>query len=385
MENRLKARLKVFVGLSGGVDSSVAAALFKKAGYKVTGVFIKAWHPDFLPCDWIEDRRDAMRVCAALDIPFLTFDLEKEYKKEVVDYMIAEYKKGRTPNPDVMCNKEIKFGHFLKKALSMGADYVATGHYSQKIESRINPPERLALFSRAGNKELGRNKLNTTSYKLQVSGDAEKDQTYFLWTLNQNQLAKILFPIGKYEKKGVRKLAEKFRLPTARKKDSQGLCFLGKIDMKEFLTHYIKPKEGKVLDLSGKVIGAHPGAVFFTIGERHGFSISNKKTNSKPFFVIAKNINKNTITVSDLNPTEREESQISEFKLSSANWINKTPKKGEIYKARGRYRQKLFDVIISKKGNITNVKLKKPMAGITPGQSLVVYDGKTCLGGGIIK
>src|SRR3989344_3968498 len=357
---KLKAKPKVFVGLSGGVDSSVAAALLKKAGYEVTGIFIKAWHPSFLPCDWIEDRRDAMRVCAALDIPFLTFDLEKEYKKEVVDYMIAEYKKGRTPNPDVMCNKEIKFGHFLKKALSMGADYVATGHYAN-------------------------NKLKALSFKLEVSRDSEKDQTYFLWTLNQRQLSKILFPIGKYKKRNVRKLAEKFGLPTAHKKDSQGLCFLGKVDMKEFLVHYIKPKEGKALDLYGKVIGAHPGAVFFTIGERHGFEINNKKTNSRPLYVVAKNINKNTITVSDLNPESAKESQISEFKLSSVNWINELPKKGKIYNARSRYRQKLFNITINKKGNTTNVKLKRPMVGITPGQSLVVYDGKTCLGGGIIN
>src|SRR3989344_689608 len=372
---KLKAKPKVFVGLSGGVDSSVAAALLKKAGYEVTGIFIKAWHPSFLPCDWIEDRRDAMRVCAALDIPFLTFDLEKEYKKEVVDYMIAEYKKGRTPNPDVMCNKEIKFGHFLKKALSMGADFVATGHYARIVQ---RAPYNVNMHGTT-------KKLQDTRYTLQVSCDSEKDQTYFLLALNQRQLSKILFPIGKYEKRNVRKLAEKLGLPTAHKKDSQGLCFLGKVDMKEFLAHYIKPKEGKVLALSGKVVGAHPGAVFFTIGERHGFEIDNKKTNSRPLYVVAKNINKNTITVSDLNPESAKESQISEFKLSDVNWINETPKKGKIYKARGRYRQKLFNVKIEISGKMTKAKLLKPMTGITPGQSLVVYDGKTCLGGGIIN
>lgn len=195
---------KLFVGMSGGVDSSVSAALLKEAGYHVTGVFLKVWQPDFLPCNWKEERLDAMRVAAVLDIPFVTIDLEKEYKEEVVDYMIAEYRRGRTPNPDVMCNKEIKFGAFLKKALAMGADAVATGHYAQNM---FNPA--------AGTVGL---------WEMRESADTDKDQTYFLWTLTQERLSKILFPIGHLTKPEVRKLAQKFGLPTAEKKDSQGLC-----------------------------------------------------------------------------------------------------------------------------------------------------------------
>ena len=202
-------REKTFVGLSGGVDSSVSAALLKKQSFEVVGVFIKTWHPDFLECNEEEERRDAMRVAAHLDIPFLTFDFEKVYKKEVADYMIAEYRAGRTPNPDVMCNKEVKFGAFLKKALSIGAQYIATGHYAQ-------------------------NKNN----KLMKANDPEKDQAYFLWTLNQKQLSKIIFPVGHLKKTEVRKLAKKFNLPVSEKKDSQGICFLGEVDLKKFLKHY---------------------------------------------------------------------------------------------------------------------------------------------------
>ncbi len=211
---------KVFVGLSGGVDSSVSAALLQSQGYDVFGVFIKVWQPDFYECTWKEDRLDAMRVCAKLNIPFYTLDLEKEYKKEVVDYMIEEYKNGRTPNPDVMCNKYIKFGGFFDWAMSQGADFVATGHYARL------------------NKE----------HELVAGRDSNKDQSYFLWTLTKEQLSKTLFPVGDIEKTEVRKLAKKFGLPTAEKKDSQGLCFIGKVDMAEFLHHFIETKPGPVLN-----------------------------------------------------------------------------------------------------------------------------------------
>ena len=200
----------VFVGMSGGVDSSVSAALLKKQGFDVVGVFIKTWHPDFIKCNEEEERRDAMRVATHLNIPFLTFDFEDVYKKEVADYMISEYKAGRTPNPDVMCNKEVKFGAFLKKAISMGADFVATGHYAENRKNNL------------------------------VKGkDPAKDQSYFIWTLKQKQLSKILFPVGNLNKTEVRKLAKKFKLPVAEKKDSQGICFLGAVDLKDFLKHYI--------------------------------------------------------------------------------------------------------------------------------------------------
>jgi tRNA-specific 2-thiouridylase len=242
---------KVFVGVSGGVDSSVALALLKNEGYDVTGVFLKVWAPDFLPCDWREERRSAMRVCATLDVPFITLDCEVEYKKEVVDYMIREYSEGRVPNPDVFCNKYVKFGVFLKRALEMGADYVATGHYAQVVK-------------------------NMDKFKLCESTDKEKDQSYFVYTLGQYELSHTLFPIGHMTKPEVRKLAHKFGLPTATKKDSQGLCFIGKIDMKEFLTHYIETKEGDVLNTKGEVIGFHDGAIFLTIGQRHGFTVTKK-------------------------------------------------------------------------------------------------------------
>src|SRR3989344_1546555 len=226
----------VFVGLSGGVDSAVSAALLKKAGFEVVGVFIKTWHPEFLECNEEEERRDAMRVAAHLDIPFLTFDLEKIYKKEVADYMIAEYKAGRTPNPDVMCNKEVKFGAFLKKAILMGADFVATGHYA-----------RVAQVKSVKYKVKSKNsKLSTFNLQLSTGCDSTKDQSYFLWTLNQKQLSKIIFPIGHLKKTEVRKLAKKFKLPVAEKKDSQGICFLGAVDLKNFLKHYIEEKRGEV-------------------------------------------------------------------------------------------------------------------------------------------
>ena len=219
-------RPKVFLGLSGGVDSSVSALLLKKAGYDVTGVFIKVWHPDFLPCNWKEDRRDAMRICAQLDIPFLFFDFEKEYKREVVDYMVSEYKLGRTPNPDVMCNKYIKFGSFLKKAKEMGADFIATGHYARITNNKQS--------------------ITNNRFVLEEGVDKNKDQSYFLWTLTGEQLEQVFFPIGNLEKSEVRKIAKKNKLITFEKKDSQGLCFVGQVDMKDFLSHFIKTKKGKM-------------------------------------------------------------------------------------------------------------------------------------------
>jgi tRNA-specific 2-thiouridylase len=217
----IKIKKRVFVGMSGGVDSSVSSALLKKAGFDVTGVFIKTWSPDFMECTWKDERLDAMRVCAKLDIPFITLDLEKEYKEKVADYMIEEYKKGRTPNPDVMCNKEIKFGAFFNWAMSRGADYVATGHYARTLKKKSGE-----VMLSAGN-------------------DDNKDQSYFLWNIKKEHLDKTLFPVGHLEKSEVRKLAKKFNLPTATKKDSQGVCFLGKVDMKDFLEHYIRPKRGE--------------------------------------------------------------------------------------------------------------------------------------------
>ena len=349
---------KVFVGLSGGVDSAVSATLLKKEGYDVTGVFIKAWTPEGYPCAWKEDRRSAMRVAAVLNIPFITLDLEKEYKKEVVDYMIAEYKKGRTPNPDVMCNKEIKFGHFLRFALKNGADFVATGHYA-------------------------RNELRGVNYELWEGKDKNKDQSYFLWTLTQNQLRHILFPIGYLQKSEVRKLAEKFGLPQAARKDSQGLCFLGKVDMKEFLSRYIPQKRGDVLLEKNEIIGHHNGTLFFTIGERHGFTITKKSDKETPLYVVAKNISKNTITVAPIQTERSSQLYIKEVELKDLNIINEI--KNKKLSCRIRYRQEKAGCRAEKDGKKIKIYFDKPQIGVSPGQSLVLYDNEICLGGGIIS
>jgi len=369
---------KVYVGMSGGVDSSLSAALLKEQGFDVVGVFIKVWHPDFLPCDWKEERRDAMRVAAHLDIPFKTYDFEKEYKKEVVDYMIEEYKRGRTPNPDVMCNRYVKFGAFLDKAIEEGAGYVATGHYA-RISSR---DEILGASSF---------KPQAESYRLLKGVDNNKDQSYFLWTLKQEQLKHILFPIGHLEKSQVRKEAEKRGIPVAQKKDSQGICFVGKIDMKDFLKEYIEEKKGDVLNNQCEVIGYHDGAFFYTLGERRGFTITKKTPNDKPYYVVGKNIDKNTITVSNEVLKEGLESTKREVEIGNVSWVSGEPKEGERYQARMRYRQNLRNCKI-KYINSNSRELERRVVlifdelqeNVTPGQSLVLYDGEECLGGGII-
>ena len=345
----------VFVGLSGGVDSAVSAALLKEEGFDVVGVFIKTWHPEFLECNEEEERHDAMRVTAHLDIPFLTFDLSKEYKKGVGDYMIREYKAGRTPNPDVMCKKEVKFGAYLKKALAMGADYVATGHYAQ-------------------------NKNNF----LIKGKDPAKDQSYFLWTLTQKQLSKILFPIGHLKKSDVRKLAAKFKLPVAEKKDSQGICFLGAVDLKEFLKHYIKPKKGKVLGENGEAIGYHDGIQFYTLGERRGFTITKKNPTDSPYYVVDKDIKKNILIVSkNAVPVVRQD--LTTMCIEHINWISGTPNENKNYTAQIRYHGELLPCTVSKLlKDRAEVIFQKPIL-VASGQSIVFYDGDLCLGGGVVK
>ncbi len=373
---------RVFVGLSGGVDSSVSAALLKDQGYDVTGVFIKVWNPDWLPCDWREERRDAMRVAAHLNIPFITLDLQIEYKEGVVDYMLTEYKAGRTPNPDVMCNKEVKFGHFLKKALEMGADYIATGHYA-----RIQP---LSISPRGGEKNTKPSPVRRGQGEvvLMEGADKNKDQSYFLWTLTQEELKHVLFPVGHLQKDEVRKLAKKYKLPTAEKKDSQGICFIGKVDMKEFLEHYIDSKPGKVVDESGKIIGTHDGAVFYTVGQRHGFTITEKSPHDLPYYVVSKNIAKNMITVSG-KPEKDTLKRTTKLYLDHINWINgeisDLPKK---ISARIRYRQDKQEAKIvppgSNKKSGCILSCTQPQEGVSVGQSVVIYDKEKCLGGGII-
>lgn len=343
-----RPKKKVFVGLSGGVDSSVSALLLKEQGYDVTGVFIKVWQPDFIECTWKEDRLDAMRVASVLDIPFITLDLEKEYKQGVIDYMIDEYRNGRTPNPDVMCNREVKFGAFYRWAKEQGADYVATGHYaSHNGESLIK------------------------------SVDENKDQTYFLWTLSKEIIPSVIFPIGAIEKKEVRELAKKSNLPVATKKDSQGLCFVGTIDVKTLLKQYIEEKKGDVLNEKGEVIGSHDGVMFFTIGERHGFTITKKSIDDAPYFIVAKDFEKNTVTVSHTPPQEKSGESIS---LTSTNWTMKL-EKGKVYEARARYRASLAKVECV---DTTTFKVIEGNLVKAAGQSLVVYDGERCIGGGII-
>lgn len=345
--------------MSGGVDSSVSAALLKQAGFDVIGVFIRVWEPKGYPCTWRDERREAMRVAAHLDIPLLTWNFAKEYKQAVVDYMIDEYKAGRTPNPDVMCNKHIKFGIFYNTAIKKGADFVATGHYA------INDKN-----------------------KIKISKDKNKDQTYFLWNLKSDQLSRILFPIGVYTKSEVRLMAKEFGLPNADKKDSQGLCFVGKFNFKAFLKKQIKPKKGRVLNEQGEEIGYHDGVWFYTIGERHGFVITKKTSNDKPYYIIAKDIKKNILVVSN-DPVGYAVSNTTQAKcveIEKVNWISSEPKSDKIYKARFRYRQPLQNCRLKLIGrNKAVVTFSKPQTAITPGQSLVVYDGRTCLGGGIIK
>lgn len=356
----IQKKQKVFVGVSGGVDSSVALALLQKEGYDVTGVFLKVWSPDFLPCEWRDERRSAMRVCATLGVPFLTLDCEKEYKEMVVDYMLSEYKAGRTPNPDVFCNKYVKFGVFLKKALEMGALAVATGHYAQ-VEKKG---------------EL---------FLLKEAFDSDKDQSYFLSQLGQHELSHALFPIGHLKKSDVRKLARSFNLPTAEKKDSQGLCFIGKVDMKEFLKHYITVKPGDVLNEKGEKIGVHEGSELYTIGERHGFTITAKTDHDAPLFVVSKNVVQNTITVAPRVPLGEAVSSQGEVKLEKVHWTSgKEIDLNKTYGVRFRYRQEKVESQIIKKDTGYVIRPRKPQDDVASGQTAVVYDGDICVGAGIV-
>ena len=401
MKEKNKNKKIVFVGLSGGVDSAVSATLLKKAGYEVVGVFIKTWHPDFLECNEEEERKDAMRVAAHLDIPFLTFDLEDIYKNEVADYMIHEYKAGRTPNPDVMCNKEVKFGAFLKKSLAMGADYVATGHYARGNKLVFSHGSHSVL--KTADRALVTKAEERTTYCLMKGLDPSKDQSYFLWTLNQKQLSKIIFPIGHMKKSEVRKLAKKFKLPVAKKHDSQGICFLGAVDLKEFLKHYIKSKKGKVLNTKEEIIGYHDGAVFYTLGERHGFVITKKSPNDGAYYIVGKDVKKNVLIVSQdknmlfshgshsvLKTADRalvakaEESTPFYLQIESTNWISEIPKEDKTYTAQIRYHGEFFPCKIKIQSKTkAEVIFEKPTI-VAGGQSCVIYNKDICLGGGVV-
>ena len=350
---------KVFVAMSGGVDSSVAAMLFKKEGFRVVGVYFKPWSPSPLDarggqggyCNWQQDRLDAMRVAAKLGIEFKTWDFSKEYGKEVAQYMIDGYRAGITPNPDVICNKEIKFGLFLKKALAEGADFIATGHYARCEAS-------------------GSTKSQNPNFKLLKAKDTNKDQTYFLWTLTQEQLKHILFPIGEYTKPQVRAMAKKFGLPTFDKKDSQGVCFVGELDMRDFLKEYIKPEPGSIM-FEGKVIGAHQGAAYYTIGQRHGLNIT---IGGGPYYVARKE--------SNVLYVEKSKIKSQELKISEVNWIGKKPKFPLKTNVKIRYRTQEIPVVIDSRYTL---HATRPFTAAAPGQSAVIYRGQEVLGGGILQ
>lgn len=344
---------KVFVGLSGGVDSAVAAALLKQQNYDVIGVYMKNWSRDIAghKCPWEEDLASARSVAAHLQIPLVVYDFEKEYFEKVTQYMISTYKKGQTPNPDVMCNSEIKFKIFLDRCLSEGADYIATGHYAQ-----IN------------------------DYQLAKAKDQTKDQTYFLYRIDPRVANKIIFPLGNLLKTEVRSLAQKFNLPNYDRPDSQGLCFVGNIPMTDFLSEFIKPKSGPILDEHNNELGQHNGAYAFTIGQRHGLGVGG----GKPYYVYNINTQKNVVYV-----TSNEDSVLlnkSEFVIGDCKWWQKLGNQPSALEVRVRYRSKLKKCKIAYMATDNyKVLLDKPERAIAPGQSAVFYDGKSVVGGGIIK
>ncbi|WP_046213406.1 tRNA 2-thiouridine(34) synthase MnmA [Paenibacillus wulumuqiensis] len=354
---------RVVVGMSGGVDSSVTALLLKEQGYDVIGIFMKNWDDtdEFGNCTAEDDAEDVRRVCEQIGIPYYTVNFEKEYFDKVFSYFLDEYKRGRTPNPDVMCNREIKFGEFLNKALDLGADYVATGHYARVIE------------------EDGQ-------YKLLRGVDNNKDQTYFLNALSQQQLSKAMFPIGHLPKPEVRRIAAEANLYTAKKKDSTGVCFIGERNFREFLSNYLPAKSGEMVDIAtGEVKGRHDGLMYYTLGQRQGLGIGGSG-NGNPWFVADKDLEKNILYVvqGDAHPSLYSTGLIA----SGVNWIDGTvPAAGTTVKctAKFRYRQPDQGVTLTwqEDGNV-HVQFDVQQKAITPGQAVVFYDSETCLGGGTI-
>lgn len=344
---------KVYVGMSGGVDSSVTAALLKEQGFDVTGVYMKNWSQDLpgMVCPWQEDYQDAKRVAVQLGIEFKLYDFETEYRHKVVDYMVAEYQAGRTPNPDIMCNQEVKFKLFLETALGDGADLIATGHYA-----RIKDGQLLKGL------------------------DANKDQSYFLYRVTEAALRRSLMPIGELEKPEVRQLAKKLGLATADKPDSQGICFVGKVGIKDFLLHELGPQpHGPIIDAAGREIGQHDGALFYTIGQRHGLDVGG----GLPYYVARKDMTSNTIYVTtDLND---ETLWTKEVPLQELHWINQPPIVDQMYQVRLRYRGPLVPCTLKRTSGRTYLLLADEQRGLAAGQSAVVYDGDHVLGGGILR
>ncbi len=393
---------RVIVGLSGGVDSSVTAYLLKEQGYEVIGLFMKNWHDDSVTisneCPWLEDSNDAMIVAEKLEIPFQVVDLSEQYKERIVDYMFHEYEKGRTPNPDILCNREIKFDVFMDIALKLGADYVATGHYCRKDEELIN---------------------GKTIYKLVAGKDTNKDQSYFLCQLSQQQLAKALFPIGELTKPEVREIAKKADLITADKKDSQGLCFIGKVRLPDFLQQQLKPKEGVIITIpkdaelyhrevpvfdnkeaeldfyatkyqyhltDGKVVSKHQGAHYFTKGQRKGLAVGGTK---EPLFVIETDVVDNVIYTGEGKNHPGLYRNVLFVTNEELHWIREdlALKNGEVMEveARIRYRQSLEKATIYKVAKGMYVEFENQQSAIQEGQFVAWYRNEELLGSGVIS
>lgn len=355
---------KIIVGLSGGVDSSAAAALLQEDGHEVVGAFMKNWSDGTDPvtgeCAWRKERDDAMAAAAHLGIPFVTFDFEEAYRERVVGYMLREYEAGRTPNPDVLCNREVKFDLFLKEAMRLGADAIATGHYARIVSDADT--DRLV-------------------YRLLAGADRDKDQSYFLHSLGQEQLARTLFPIGQLTKRDVRAYARAKGLPNAAKKDSQGICFVGKVDLREFLARAAAPKPGLIVTVEGATVGRHDGVQAFTIGQRHGLGLGG----GEPYFVAAKDAATATLTVA------RGAAHPALFKSSLMagewHWVSgRQPEFPFRCRARIRYRQPLQGAEVREQGTgKLEVRFDAPQRAVAPGQFVVLYDGDEVLGGGVIE
>lgn len=382
------SKITVYVGMSGGVDSSLTAALLKERGFNVVGVYMKNWTQDLpgMKCPWAEDLADAKRVAVQLGIDFKVFDFEKDYREKVVQYMIDEYSAGRTPNPDIMCNQEVKFKLFLEAALEDGADFIATGHYAgvRREKSVLSSSIKATASEAEGfeRDETDFSEVFTTSNLIRAKDD-NKDQTYFLYRVQGSALAKTMLPLGEFTKPEVRKMAEERGLFTARKKDSQGICFVGKIGIRDFLKQFIpEQKPGKIINReTGETLGWHDGAIFYTLGQRHGLNVGG----GLPFYVCRKNMETNEVFVStDINSSELWTDKI---RLSSVHWINRIAEQGEKIEIRVRHRAPLVEATIRFDGedfeNAT-LKLSTEQRAITAGQSVVFYSGDVCLGGGIV-